>query len=174
TGKTTLAEQLARHFDTAWVPEYAREQWERKVAGLSMEGPLPAWSDREFIDIATEQQRRENRAARDANRILFCDTNAFATGTWFERYRQGERHPVVDALGARDRVHLYLLPDPDIPFVQDGFRDGEAIRHWMHGRFLAQLQAGPHPFVRLRGPLEGRLRQAITAVERLLNEPFTW
>ncbi len=28
----------------------------------------------------------------------------------------------------------------DIPFFQDGFRDGEPIWNWMHSRFAAQLE----------------------------------
>ena len=36
TGKTTLARALAEHYDTAWVPEYAREYCERlQRSGLS-------------------------------------------------------------------------------------------------------------------------------------------
>ncbi|MCA9205394.1 MAG: AAA family ATPase, partial [Planctomycetales bacterium] len=78
TGKTTLAQQLAQRFNTIWVPEYGREHWERKVAGLSMNDPLPSWSHDEFVHIAAEQQARENRLARQANRVLICDTNAVA------------------------------------------------------------------------------------------------
>lgn len=164
TGKTTLAELLARRFETLWVPEYGREHWERKVAGLSMDAPLPGWTDEEFVHIAGEQQRRENVAAREANRVLFCDTNAFATGTWFERYRGG-RHAEVDAIGGRDVAHLYLLTEPDIPFVQDGFRDGERIRHWMHERFATLLAETGVPTVPLRGSVEERMEEACRAVE---------
>jgi NadR type nicotinamide-nucleotide adenylyltransferase len=167
TGKTTLAERLADHFDTRWVPEYGREHWERKVAGLSMSDPLPGWSSDEFVHIAAEQQRRENAAARAANRVLICDTNAFATGTWHERY-YGHRDARVDAIGAADRVHLYVLTEPDIPFVQDGFRDGESIRHWMHERFLQQLQRLDTPLLRVAGPLDERADRAVEAIERLM------
>jgi HTH-type transcriptional repressor of NAD biosynthesis genes len=170
TGKTTLAKKLAQHFQTNFVAEYGREQWERKVAGLTMNDPLPAWRDEEFLEIATEQQRRENEAAQTANKVLICDTNAFATGTWYERYR-GQRDPVVDAIGQRDKVDLYLLTSPDVPFVQDGFRDGEAIREWMHERFAEQLAALPTPTVLLAGTFAERDTQAIAAVERLLNCP---
>ncbi|MDP3458636.1 MAG: ATP-binding protein, partial [Hyphomonas sp.] len=92
-GKTTLCEQLAEHYATVWVAEYGREHWERKIAEQKTPaGETPAWSDDEFVHIAEEQQRRENEAAARANRVLICDTNAFATATWFERYA-GRRHP---------------------------------------------------------------------------------
>ncbi len=170
TGKTTLAQLLARHFETEWVAEFGREHWEQKVAGLSMADPLPAWTPEEFVHIAREQQSRENALAGIANKVLFCDTNAFATGTWFERYYHA-RHPEVDAIGASDKVDLYLITAPDVPFVQDGFRDGETIRGWMHARFVEQLAAGSTPTCLLRGSYSERLSTAIEAVERLLTRP---
>jgi NadR type nicotinamide-nucleotide adenylyltransferase len=166
-GKTTLCEQLAAHYDTVWVAEYGREHWEKKIAEQGVPGEIPAWTDDEFIHIAEEQQRRENEAATRANRVLICDTNAFATATWFERYA-GTRHPDVDALGARDIVDLYLIPSPDVPFMQDGVRDGEKIREWMHARFLELIRANGTPYVLITGAYDTRLAQAIAAVDQLL------
>lgn len=171
TGKTTLAQQLARRFETSWVPEFGREYWEKKVAGLPMDGPLPAFSSDEFVTIASEQQRRENLAARTANKVLVCDTNAFATGTWHERY-MGRRDDRVDAIGRADKVDLYLLAEPDLPFVQDGFRDGESIRGWMHERFIGLLSEQGAPVERITGTGEARLQCAVRAVERMLAKPF--
>lgn len=170
TGKTTLAGLLAQRFDTIWVPEYGREHWERKVAGLKMSDPMPSWSHEEFVHIAAEQQRRENLAARSANRVLICDTNATATGTWHERY-YASRHAAVDAVGARDKVDLYLLTTPEVDFVQDGVRDGETIRHWMHGRFVEQLAKTGVPTVLIGGTsYEARYRLAEKAVVAILAE----
>jgi len=171
TGKTTLAEMLARRYATAWVPEYGREYWEAKVAGLPMDGPLPNWTSDEFLHIAATQQRRENEAARTANRVLMCDTNAFATGTWHERYL-GFRDERVDAVGRADRADLYLLAEPDFPFVQDGWRDGESIRDWMHARFVEQLAAQPAPVLHLRGSVDQRIADAASAIDALLAKPF--
>ncbi len=209
TGKTTLAQRLARHYDTTWVPEVGREYWEAKIRETLPYGRFPRWaveaaeaanaeaesgdadareadgtslgasgdaptaelSSAEFRFIAAEQQRRENAAARAANRVLVCDTNAFATGTWHERYR-GSRDAGVDAIGARDRAHLYLLAEPDFPFVQDGWRDGEHVREWMHARFVQQLQAGPVPVARLRGSMDERMATATAAINALLAQPF--
>lgn len=169
TGKTTLAQSLAERFDTVWVPEFGREHWEKKLAGRKITDPPPSWSPDEFVEIATEQQAREEKAARRANRILFADTNAFATGTWHERY-YGRRDPLVDEIGARDKVDLYLLTAPDVPFVQDGSRDGEHIREWMDRRFAEQLSKGTTPVVRLEGPYDQRFGKAVSAAEGLLRE----
>lgn len=168
TGKTTLCEALAAHYGTVWVAEYGREHWESKIADQNTPpGETPAWTDDEFIHIAEEQQRRENEAAARAIRVLICDTNAFATATWFERYA-GTRHPVVDAIGARDTVDLYLIPSPDVPFVQDGVRDGEKIRDWMHARFVELIRASGTPYVLITGAWEARLPQAIATIDELL------
>lgn len=171
TGKTTLAAALAERFATTWVPEYGREYWERKVAGLPITGPLPQFASEELEHIAGEQRRREHAAARIANRVLFCDTNAFITGTWHERYL-GHRSRAVDAIGKHDKVDLYLFTQPDFPFVQDGLRDGESIRGWMHGRFEEQLAIANVAVVRLFGPLQQRLERAATHVDALLSRSF--
>ncbi len=169
TGKTTLAEQLAKRFDTNWVPEYGRQHWEQKVAGLTSSDPSPSWSRDEFVHIATEQQTRENQLARQANRVLICDTNAFATGTWYERYFQS-RDARVDAIGAVDKVDLYLLTAPDVPFVQDGFRDGERIRDWMHERFREQLASGPTPWRLIVGSYAARFEAAEAYVAAMISK----
>lgn len=168
TGKTTLAQKLAERFSTTWVPEYGREHWEKKVAGIPMSDPLPSWSHEEFVHIAAEQQARENRLARQANRVLICDTNAFATGTWHERYYQS-RDQRVDAIGAVDKVDLYLLTAPDIAFVQDGFRDGEKIRDWMHDAFRTQLVNGSTPWRLIAGSYAARFEAAEAAVAALME-----
>lgn len=172
TGKTTLTQALAARFGTGYVLEYGREHWERKLAGHDLATP-PAWTSDEFVHIAAEQARREDAAARTADPVLFCDTNAFATGTWHERY-YGHRDARVDALGARCRVSLYLLTAPDVPFVQDGFRDGEHIRQWMHQRFVQQLTAIQAPTVLLDGPHVARWPRAVAAVESLLASGGAW
>ena len=74
TGTTTLAKALAEALQTVWVEEYGREYSEVKLAKND-----PEWRTEEFTMIAEEQTHREDKAARRANRVLICDTNAFAT-----------------------------------------------------------------------------------------------
>lgn len=165
TGTTTLAEALAQALDTVWVPEYGREYSAVKLTRGETE-----WASDEFVHIAQEQTRQEDAAARAANRVLVCDTNAFATILWHRRYL-GTDEPRVRAIADAGCCDLYLLTGDEIPFVQDGLRDGEAIRHTMHGWFEEALAAQSVPWLLLRGPHEVRLTAALAAVRELLAVP---
>jgi HTH-type transcriptional regulator, transcriptional repressor of NAD biosynthesis genes len=172
TGKSTLSAQLAEHFQTLWVPEYGREYTEKKytepVAALEV-GEGDEWTSAEFVHIAQEQQRQENEAAGRCNRLLIADTNAFATAIWHERYK-GFRHPEVEEIAARDRADLYLIPAPDLPFHQDGIRDGETIRQWMHDRFLEEVGKSGVPYAVISGLGPARFESALRAIQ--LRGPF--
>ena len=162
TGTTTLAEALGRHYDTVVVPEYGRDYFVAKQARGE-----DVWTSEEFVHIAAEQKLREERAAREANRVLICDTNAFATRVWHRRY-VGPEDERVRAATSVARCDLYLLTGDEIPFVQDGFRDGEHVRHDMHRWFEDALRAQPAPWLLLRGTHAERMEQATAAIDSLL------
>ena len=164
SGTTTMAQALAERYRTVWVPEYGRAYWLAKQGRPDKD----TWRTEEFVHIATEQCRREDTAARSANRLLVCDTDAFATGIWHRRYL-GRRSPEVEAIAAGRHYDLYLLTDVDIPFVQDGTRDGEHIRRWMHELFVSELRATGRPYILLSGTHEERLTTAVMAIEALLG-----
>lgn len=164
TGTTTMAKALAEAYRTTWVPEYGRTYSEVKYH----DDPAPKWTSDEFVFIAKEQNRQEDELARQANRVLICDTNAFATGIWHERY-MGFRSELVERAGRERTPDLYLLTDVDIPFVQDGLRDGEHLRHWMHDVFVERLNQQPVPWELLSGPHARRLKQARQAIDRLFS-----
>lgn len=164
TGKTTLAQTLATNYQTCWVPEYGREVSERM---LEQDGSYN-WRSQDFIDIALTQCRFENDAACKCNRVLICDTDAFATSIWHRRYLN-LRSPEVDAIAGSHRPpDLYLLSDVATPFVQDGTRDGEAIREWMQKVFVEELIRQQRQFQVLSGSYEDRFRQAVKHIDRIL------
>ncbi|HKY03640.1 MAG TPA: AAA family ATPase, partial [Blastocatellia bacterium] len=99
------------------------------------------------------------------------DTDAFATAIWHIRY-MGERSQEVEAIVASHRrPDLYLVTDVDTPFVEDGTRDGELIRDWMHNAFIEQLTGENRRFEILRGSLQERVRQAIEHIESVIGSP---
>ncbi len=96
------------------------------------------------------------------------DTDVLATGIWHERYLR-TNSPEVDAIAGAHRHDLYLLTDCDLPFVQDGLRDGETIRQWMTRRFEEVLTERGLPWVKISGFGEKRLAAAVRAVDRILE-----
>ena len=118
--------------------------------------------------MTREQNRREDFAAGIAGPALVCDTDSFATGLWHERH-VGSRSTEVEALSAGRRYAHTFVTDVDIPFVQDGLRDGEAIRTWMHGRFVERLREAGRPFTVVTGTLEERVAAAAAVTDEILE-----
>lgn len=167
TGKTRLAEALARHFGVPLVTEYAREFWDRHgVIGLEDMGP-----------IAREQWRREDEAVAQAEasgaRMVICDTEALTTMLWSDLLYGTCPEEVRRGAERRAKNYaLYLLLDTDVPFAPDPQRcfpeqeDREkAARVWRGALVRRGL-----PFVEIRGEWAERERAAIAAVERVLAE----
>lgn len=161
TGTTTLARDLARHYQTTWAPEFGRFYTEGKlVSGTE-------WQSEEFVFIAEEQNRLEDEYARHSNKVLICDTNSWATRLWHERYL-GHMDKTVDERATRRHYDFVLLTGDEIPFEQDGIRDGEHIRHAMHKRFVCLLEEEGISYRILRGSREKRLAEAVRICDRLL------
>jgi HTH-type transcriptional regulator, transcriptional repressor of NAD biosynthesis genes len=153
TGTTTLARALADRLGTVWVPEVGR--------AVSESRGLPyVWTDVDFEVIARRQQNDEDRAARVSGPVLVCDTDALATCIWQERY-MGRSTAPVEAIAASRGYALSVLTSDDIPFVQDGLRDGEHLRGWMTERFRERLR---DPWIEVRGSVAERVEQVLSAL----------
>lgn len=164
TGTTTLTKALADHYKTPWAQEYGR-YYSESLSDLFSHN----WNTDEFAHIAATQQAMEDALAVASNGVLFCDTNAFATCLWHERYMDFQSKE-VENIGSQSKVHLYILTAPDIPFVQDGVRDGEHLRHAMHINFKKRLESMDIPYILVKGTLKQRLQQSISTVNNLLKE----
>jgi NadR type nicotinamide-nucleotide adenylyltransferase len=165
TGKTTLARALADRYDTVWNPEFGHMYtWFRE------EG-LEDWRSGEFTLIARLQSWYEDFLAEHANRVLFCDTDAWTTGLFHQEY-VGRRSPAVDAVADR-HYDLAILCDVETPFRQDeyGMRTDGPHRQRMHDAYLAHLVETGIPFVVVSGSHAERMRAATAAVDNLLAEP---
>ncbi|WP_137173446.1 AAA family ATPase [Massilia sp. HP4] len=156
SGKSTVAEALARRYGTLWVPEYLREF-------VDTRGRVPHEQDQ--YAIALTQRAREDAVARDARRFLFCDTTPLMTAL-YSRVYWGR----VDAQLARlDAGHDYawtFVTAPDTPWEPDGLqRESEEVRQLVHSMLLETLAARGIDYMLLEGDLPHRMRQ----VEALLG-----
>jgi NadR type nicotinamide-nucleotide adenylyltransferase len=156
SGKSTLAAALASHYGTLWVPEYLREF-------VETQGRVPDEGDQ--YGIARTQQEREDAAAANATRFLFCDTTPSMTAV-YSRWYWGR----VDAqLALLERRHDYaftIVTAPDSPWEADGLqRDSQAVRLGIHEQVLRMLDQRAIPYLLVTGSLPQRMLQA----DRLLK-----
>ena len=163
TGKTTLAERLARHYGVSWVPEFVRDYAAAKGEALEA-GDVEA--------IARGQAAREDeyrlRAAAADERLLIGDTDLLSTAVYAAHYYGRAPEWVIDAAHRR-RPDLYLLFDIDLPWTADPQRDRGQVRPEMHALFLAAVQASGAPFVPISGDGTARFAAAQAAIDNLLG-----
>jgi HTH-type transcriptional repressor of NAD biosynthesis genes len=158
SGKTTLAERLAREYGTVCVPEYARVDRRFQYREIT-----PA----EVSEIAQAQRTAQELLARSANRVLFCDTDLLAVRLWSERLFGAAPPWLRDEVEAGPGADLYLLTDEVVPFIGTG-RNRPAERAAFHERVVAELTRLGRPFVAVSGRGQDRFDVARRAVDELL------
>lgn len=161
TGKTTLAKQLAEHFDTVWAPEFARnylqEKWEKTAQICDVNDMLP---------IAYGQTKLENENLSIANKYLFCDTNLMVTKVFSEVYYDF-CDPILDKAARKHKYDLIFLTDIDVPWEKDDLRDKAEGRESVFAVFKQTLIEHNRPFITLSGDKELRLKKAVSIIDNL-------
>lgn len=156
SGKSTLAEALARRYGTLWVPEYLREF-------VDTLGRVPHEEDQ--YGIALTQRAREDAASARAERFLFCDTTPLMTAL-YSRVYWGRVDAQLTALDTRHDYAWTFVTAPDTPWEPDGLqRESEEVRQMVHRMLLETLAARGIAYTLLEGDLPHRMRQ----VEGLLG-----
>ncbi len=165
TGKTTLSSQLARHYNTVWAPEFAREylqnKWnnERKTCEAS-----------DLVPIAFGQMKLENKLAKKADKVLICDTDLLETKVYSEEYYGGFVDENLDKAAKENQYDLYLLTYIDTPWEADDLRDRPEERLEMFNAFEKALQTHNRPYLLLKGDKETRFKKATQAINKLIAE----
>ena len=163
TGTTTLSRDLAEALNVPWVPEVGRYYTE-SILTTNYE-----WFDDDFYRIGRLQQAYENEMAARSNGVLVCDTNAVATELWQRRY-MGRTTAEMQRIAARDKADLYIITGDEIPFVQDGIRDGEHLRHRMHRWFIAHIKKTGVPYIAVSGNQKERLNTSLVAARKMIKK----
>ncbi len=158
TGKTALAQLLARELETVWVPEYAREH---------AEGCGNALTAADVEPIARGQMANEDRLAPQASRVLLLDTDLISTVV-YARFYYGSCPPWIEAEARRRCGDLYLLLDTDVPWQPDAARDtGGEAREDLFDAFRAALDEFETRWEIVSGEWEERAAFALRHVSQI-------
>ena len=117
TGKSTLCAQLAAHYNTLWVPEYAREYLEKNG---------PEYSYEDLLTIAKGQIDLEEKVCNNQLAInhqpstinpelstVFIDTDMYVMKVWSEFVFNKCHNWILNRIAER-KYDLYLLCDIDL------------------------------------------------------------
>jgi len=158
TGKSWLAERLAEHYHTRWVPEYARKY---------LEGINRAYTYEDILVIARKQFEAENSAGNNSE-LLFCDTDFCVTSIWCN-VKYGKCHEWIKTKLEQNQYSLYLLCDIDLPWQYDPLREHPEMRSELFGMYRDLLQEKLFNYRIVRGTGEVRLQNAIGFVDEYLQ-----
>jgi nicotinamide riboside kinase len=181
TGKSTLCTRLAAHYQTSWVPEYAREY-------LTTHGPT--YNYESLLDIAKGQINLEEEHISAATNpkpsttnnlqpptsnlqpptpLLFIDTEMYVMKVWCE-FVYGKCHQwIIDRIVERS-YDLFLLCNTDLPWAPDVLREypEEAPRQQLFRMYHDILINQPVPWTVISGSYDQRLQSSINAVSTIL------
>jgi NadR type nicotinamide-nucleotide adenylyltransferase len=162
TGKSTLCEQLAHHYKTEWVKEYAREY-------LLKNGTEYTFDD--LLTIAKGQLNLEDQPSTLNPKLstVFIDTDMYVMKVWCEFVFNKCHRWVLDRIAER-KYDLYLLCNVDLPWVKDELREYPdlASREKLYCIYKDIMVNQHVPWIDISGNYAERFQKAINAVDKAL------
>ncbi len=174
TGKSTLCEELAQHYDAVWCPEFAREYLLTYGMDYNYEDLLTIAKGQLALEdeyvIKAEKEWNEQSEKRTDTPLLFIDTNMYVMKVWCE-FVFGKCHSfIIDRIVDRE-YDGYLLCNTDLPWEKDALREypNEEVRQQLYLMYKDILVNQNIPWFNISGNNEHRLKTAIEGVEHLMS-----
>lgn len=159
TGKSTLTKLLAKHYNTLWVPEFARYYCAALTAPCTMQDEINMFHGQQALE--------ESILAIAEQELIFCDTTFLTVKIWSDEMLGETPQLVLDALPLRTYDH-YLLLNIDLPWQEDPQRDFPHMREHFMAIWHKELKNLGADYVVISG-IEDRLQNAITAIDNFLE-----
>ncbi|MEQ1799024.1 MAG: AAA family ATPase [Lacibacter sp.] len=157
TGKSTLTENLAAYYKTAFVPEMAREIIEE----------TDDCTELHLKEIAELHAKTINEKILTANKLLFVDTDLNITRS-YSQFLFHKKLVVPDWIEQANTFDLYLYLENDSPYIQDGTRLDKERRDKLDGYHKKELIDREINFELISGNWEERFQKAVAIIDRLL------
>ena len=159
TGKSTISAQLAKHYHTVWVPEYAREYCAALTESCN-------WQDE--INMFEGQLAVEKMLLSQATNLIICDTTFLTVKIWSDQMFGKSPQEVIDEL-PKHPYDLYLLMNIDLPWQEDPLRDFPHMREHFMEVWHKELKALGANYHVISGTDEERLQNAIVTIDSFLT-----
>jgi NadR type nicotinamide-nucleotide adenylyltransferase len=159
TGKSTMSAYLADHYQTVWVPEFARGYCEKLTEP-------PTWQDE--INMFHGQIALEEEYLLKANKLLICDTTFITVKIWSDYTFSRSPQEVLDEL-PKHPYDLYLLLSIDLPWEEDPLRDFPHMREHFMKVWYKELDALDANYALITGTGQNRYDNAVAALDAFLN-----
>lgn len=156
TGKTELTELLAKHYNTVWVPEFAR-------SFLNILGR--PYKQKDLLTIAKGQLTSEKSLAEKSNGVVICDTDLIVVKVW-SKYKFNFCDPWIDEMIDKHKYDFYLLCDIDTPWVNDPQRENPNDREELFNMYYKELMIRKLPFEIISGLGKQRLKNAVEIIDK--------
>ena len=159
SGKSTVSAALAKHYNTLWVPEYARYYCEGLTEACTLQDELNMYYGQVALEKAME--------AVVPNNLLICDTTFLTVKIWSD-YQLGETpKPVLEGIKTYT-YDFYILLKNDLPWQEDPLRDFKGMGDYFLDVWHKELKAINAKYQEVGGQ-ENRLKNAVTAVDNYLS-----
>lgn len=173
TGKSTLCDALAQHYQTIWTPEYARQFLSEHGTKYSYDDLLTIAKgqiENEESAINTILKKNTNIGAGTQANKLIIDTDMYVMKVWSE-YVFNNCHPfILEQINERS-YDLYLLCAIDLPWTADEMREypEEGPREELFTIYKELLMNQKTPWGIVSGIGAQRTKNAIQLVEHFLK-----
>lgn len=167
-GKTTLVQKLALHYNTVYVNEVGRE-----ICDLS--GGIEKMTKDDYHDILLKHKELEIKKIKEANKVLFIDTEAIVT-LYYYKLMFGEEDDDIIKLGssiiAKNNYDLYLFLEPDVEWIQDGTRTfGDCKVRISNNNLLKKMLSEYNiKYISISGDYLTRFEKSIDLINQLINK----
>ena len=158
SGKTILSEQLANHYNSVLVTEFARDFLAKKDNKYNYE---------DILFMAKKQIEAEQKAVDSGAQIIICDTDTINLKIWLEYYNYEVPEFIINHISSKPYYHSLLLY-PNTAWINDGLRKNENERLELYTQFKKNLSNYNYSFSIIDQLNNSRLSQAITALDKII------
>ncbi len=157
TGKTTLTEKLAKHFNCSLVLEAARE--------IIANSNNFSFYDLHFV--ATEHARRIEEIILADSPLVIIDTDIHTTKSYSRFIFEKDLEVSTDIYNS-NRADIYLYLNNDVEYLQDGTRLSEGVRNLLDLSHRQVLRDHNIDIIEINGNWKQRFEKAVEQIKIII------